>query len=371
MTETEPAQHLPRRAATRILRPQVGDEPGAVAQDAAGAPTHLRVMDFSPTQVEERQDVQPEGLPDYLQRQSVTWVDIEGFKAVEQIKRVGELLRLHPLMLADALNVPQRAKTEQYPEYMFVILHSPKSCEQELATEQVSVVFNDKFVLSFQEQDDLDSFAPVRERIRHNRGIVRNRGTAYLAYCLLDVVTDHFFPLLEKLETRLEAMEQRILKGELDVLAELYNLRHLCMDADRVIRANRDALSSLLNHSSEAIPADVRTYIRDVADHAMRQDQTAQALSDFAHSLRELHASAQATRMNEIIKVLTMVSTVFIPLSFFAGVYGMNFHTDQSGNMPELGMPYGYFIWWGCMVLLVLAMVGFFRAKGWLWARNR
>jgi len=372
--ETPPeADATPRRTKnlTRVLRPAVGELPGALATDADSRPTQIHITDYSVAEFEERQDGKPTDIPTFIERDSVTWVDVQGFKDTDSLKQLAHLLRLHPLMLADAINVPQRAKAEQYPDYLFIILLAPKSCDAQFESEQVALVFNDKFVLSFQEQDDIDSFDAVRQRIRHSRGIIRSRGTAYLAYALLDIVTDNYFPLLDKLEQRLDALEQRLLQGQLELLNELYELRHLCIDVDRAIRHNRDALNTLLHLPAPFMNDEVRTYLRDCLDHALRQEQQAHSLYDFAMSLRELHNSAQTARMNEIIKVLTMVSTIFIPLSFFAGVYGMNFSPDAAGNMPELRSPYAYWIWWGVMLLMVAGMLLFFRARGWLGARKR
>lgn len=371
--EPTPARDKPtqRRTATRILRPDVGSLPGALATDSHSRPTQIHITDFSPDTVEEMESATAANIPSFIARNSVTWVDVQGFKDVDSLKQIAQLLRLHPLMLADAINVPQRAKAEQFPEYLFVILLAPKSCDDQFEAEQVALVFNDKFVLSFQEQDDLDSFKAVRDRIRHNRGIIRSRGPAYLAYALLDIVTDNYFPLLEKLEQRLNGLEQRLLKGQLDLLNDLYELRHLCIDVDRAIRHNRDALNTLLHLPAPFMNDEVRTYLRDCLDHALRQEQQAHSLYDFAMSLRELHNSAQTARMNEIIKVLTMVSTIFIPLSFFAGVYGMNFSPDAAGNMPELRSPYAYWIWWGVMLLVVASMLTFFRRRGWLGGNHR
>lgn len=366
MTETgdDTSREPAKRHSTRILRPAVGAPPGTLVSDSESQPTQIHITDYTPAQVAEKKDASAADIPAYIERESVTWIDVQGFRDVDTLREIAEKLKLHPLMLADAINVPQRAKAEQYPEYLFIILHAPKSCDEVFMSEQVSVVFNDKFVLSFQEQDDLDSFRHVRERIRLNRGIVRSRGTAYLAYGLLDVVTDNYFPLLDKLEVRLHALEKRLLRGHLELLEELYDLRHLCVDVEHAIRGNRDALGSLLHLPAEFISKDVRTYLRDCHDHALGQEQQAHSLYDFCMSLRELHASAQTARMNEIIKVLTMVSAIFIPLSFFAGVYGMNFSPD-AGNMPELHARGAYWIWWGAMLVMVAGMLAFFRRRGW------
>lgn len=370
-TPSDSTREPTKRHSTRIMRPEVGAIPGTLVSDEDSKPTQIHITDYSASKVEEKKAARADEIPGYIERESVTWVDVQGFRDTDELRRIADGLKLHPLMLADAINVPQRAKAEQYPEYLFIILHAPKSCDDQFLSEQVSIVFNDKFVLSFQEQDDLDSFRHVRERIRLNRGVVRSRGTAYLAYALLDVVTDNYFPLLQNLEDRLASLERRLLKGHLDLLEELYDLRHLCVDVERAIRGNRDALGSLLHLPAEFISKDVRTYLRDCHDHALGQEQQAHSLYDFAMSLRELHSASQSARMNEVIKVLTMVSAIFIPLSFFAGVYGMNFSPDAAGNMPELRTPGAYWIWWGVMLLVVGGMLLFFRSRGWIGPSGR
>ena len=349
-------------------RPPVGAVPGALVEDEDAFPTQIRLLDFGPDHVEEREINELSELDPYLSKDTVTWIDVAGFRDLGRLQQLAEKLGLHRLVLADAVNVPQRSKTEAYPDYLLFITQSPYIDEEdeEVNTEQISLVVAPKFVLSFQEIPTDDSFEPVRDRIRNRRGLIRGKGCAYLGYALVDIITDEVFPLLDDLEDQLEEMEQNILAGELDVLTDLYILKHVCMDFRRVIEMHRDAVNSLLRLSASYIPEDVKPFIRDAHDHCVRQTNLAQSLQDFAVSLRELVSSTQANRMNDVMKVLTIVATIFIPLSFFAGVYGMNFDTNQPGNMPELAMPYGYWIFWGCMVALVGAMLIWFRYRKWL-----
>jgi magnesium transporter len=349
-------------------RPSVGAVPGTLVVDEDAHPTQIRLLDFGPEYVEEHDVSDLDQLDAFIQKDSVTWIDVSGFRELGTLEKLSEKLGLHRLVLADAVNIPQRSKTELYPEYLLFITQAPYLDEEdeEIDTEQVSIVVGTNFVLSFQELPLDDTFQPVRDRIRNKRGLVRTKGPGYLGYALVAVITDEMFPLLDDLEDSLEVMEQRILDDEMDVLEELYTLKHQAMDLRRAIEMHRDAVSSLQRVGPHYIPHDVQPFLRDVHDQCVSQVGTAQSLQDFAVSLRELLSSAQANRMNDVMKLLTVVATIFIPLSFFAGVYGMNFDTSQPGNMPELGMPYGYWIFWGCMAAVVLSMLWYFRHRKWL-----
>lgn len=349
----------------------IGAAPGTLVVDASAAETRLLVVDYNLTQHEERELSDPAGVRAYIDRDSVTWVDVTGFKNIEWVRTIGELLNIHPLALADAVNLPQRAKAEAFPDYVTIVTHAPELEGDAFYCEQVAVIFSEHFVLTFQERPNADLFEPLRARIRAGRGLIRGKGTSYLGYAIVDVITDTYFPVLDRLENRLDAMEKRILAGDLQTLQDLYALRHQALDIRRSIESHRDALTTLLHLQVPFIQEETRLYLRDCLDHALSQVGTAQSLLDYAVSLRELVASEQAQRLNEVMKVLTMVSTIFIPLSFFAGVYGMNFDPDNPGNMPELRTPYAYLIWWGLMLLVVALMLLFFRSKGWLSGTKR
>ncbi|MBZ0135473.1 MAG: magnesium/cobalt transporter CorA [Planctomycetes bacterium] len=349
-------------------RPPVGAVPGTLVEDEDAFPTVIRLFDFGPDHSEEHVITDLGELEPYLNKGSVTWIDVSGFRDLAMLQSLAERLGLHRLVLADAVNVPQRSKTEAYPDYLLFITQQPYIDEEdeEVHNEQVSIVVAHDFVLSFQEIPTDDCFEPVRDRIRNRRGLIRSKGGGYLGYALVDVLTDEVFPLLDDLEDQLEALERKILDGELDVLTELYVLKHACMDVRRAIDMHRDAVNSLLRLEAGYIPEDVKPFLRDAHDHCVSQTGMAQTLQDFAVSLRELVSSTQANRLNDVMRVLTIVATIFIPLSFFAGVYGMNFDTSQPGNMPELAMPYGYWIFWGFMASLVASMLVWFRVRKWI-----
>ncbi|MCC7508430.1 MAG: magnesium/cobalt transporter CorA [Planctomycetes bacterium] len=345
-------------------RPPVGASPGTLVAAADAHDTRMMVIDFSPSHCDLSEVTDPAQLKPYIDKDSVTWIDVTGFKQIELIRTLGEMLDIHPLALADAVNIPQRAKAEAYPDYVFIVTHAPEIDGDGFYSEQTGVLFGDHFVLTFQERRDEDVFKPLRERIKASRGLVRQKGPAYLGYAIVDVITDTYFPVLDALEDRLDAMEKRILKRELHVLEELYALRHQAVDIRRAIESHRDALSTLMHIQVPYINDEVRLYLRDCLDHALSQVNTASSLMDYVVSLRELLASEQAQRLNEVMKMLTMVATIFIPLSFFAGVYGMNF--DGRGNMPELTIPYFYWLWWCAMAVVTGLMLWYFKRRGWL-----
>lgn len=349
-------------------RPPVGAVPGTLVEDEHAHPTVIRLFDYGPDHLDEREIDDVTEIEPLIGSDSVTWIDVAGFRDVPKLQKLAELLKLHRLVLADAVNIPQRSKTELYPEYLLFITQAPYVDDEddEIEVEQVSIVIASGFVLSFQELPADDTFEPIRDRIRNRRGLVRTKGTGYLGYVLLAVVTDEIFPLLDDIEDRLDDMEKRILDGEVDVLEELYTLKHQCLDLRRVIEMHRDAVNRLQRVGSQYIPPDVEPFVRDAYDQCVSQTATAQSLQDFAVSLRELLSSTQANRLNEVMKVLTIVATIFIPLSFFAGVYGMNFDPSVAGNMPELALPYGYLIWWVVMIAAASAMLWYFHHRKWL-----
>lgn len=347
-------------------RPPVGATPGAMVGDANASPTHIALIDYDSERLEEHVITDIAGLKPFVDKPSITWVDVTGFKDIEKIRALGELLRVHPLALADTVNVPQRAKAEAYPDYVFIVTHSPGIEDGEFYSEQVAVLFGDHFVLTFRERHEDDPFKPLRERLRTSRGLVRTKGPGYLGYAIVDVITDSYFPLLDELENRLDLLEQRILDHELDVLHDLYMLRREALAVRRAIESHRDALSTLMHIQVAFINDELRLYLRDCLDHALSQTAKANSLLEYVVSLRELLSAQQSQRLNEVMKVLTLVATIFIPLGFFAGVYGMNFDADKPGNMPELGMPYAYWIWWGAMLLLTACMLLYFKRRRWI-----
>ena len=294
---------------------------------------------------------------------SVTWVDVRGLADVEAIRQVAEHVGLHRLVAEDIVSTSQRPKVEPYHDCLYVVLRMLSIGVDAAAVEneQVSFVLGKNFVLSFQEHEG-DVFDPVRERLRNSRGVIRERGADYLTYALMDAVVDHYFAVVEALGDRLDALEIQVLEDATQsTVRELHRLKRDLISIRRAVWPLREVLASLYRDSNPLIQDETRLFLRDVHDHTVQVADTIESLRDVVSGVMDLHLSSVSNRMNEVMKVLTIMSTIFIPLSFLAGLYGMNFD-----NMPELHAPWGYPALLGVMVATVFGMILFFRKKGWL-----
>jgi magnesium transporter len=358
-----------RRRHRQPRRPPPGAPPGVLtpAHDAHPASFSLIAYD-SGRLVEQRGntladiDRQAAGLPK-------VWIDVQGLADLDLIRALGERYALHPLMLADIVHVHQRPKIESYPDHLFIVLRMPHQ-EDRLDTEQLSIVLGRDFVLTFQERPG-DCFDPVRERLRREGSLIRRRGVDYLAYALIDTLVDSFFPVLERYGELIEDLEEQVLKRPQPArVAQIQLLRRELLELRRVLWAQREVANALLREDTPCIEAGTRVFLRDCADHAFQLIDMVEIHREVASGLLDLHLSSLSARMNEIMKVLTIISTIFIPLGFIAGVYGMNFDRRMPLNMPELGWRFGYFFALALMLAVALGMLVYFRRKGWLGARG-
>jgi len=311
----------------------------------------------------------PGRLEEALREVPVAWIDVVGVGDAATIARLGEIFGLHPLTLEDVVNVHQRAKVEDYEDHLFIVART-MGYSDHLHTEQVGMFLGRGWVLTFQERPG-DCFEPVRERIRRKRGRIRAYGADYLAYALLDAIVDSYFPLVDDHGDRLEALDERIgSAGTSEALDELHVLNSDLMTLRRAIRPLRDALVRLMPDPNDLIAPETQLYLRDCYDHTMQLIDLIDNYRELVGDLREYHMSAVNTRMNEIMTVLTIIATIFIPLSFIASVYGMNFDTALPGNMPELEWPYGYVFALALMGVVALGLLSFIWRKGWLRAER-
>ena len=306
----------------------------------------------------------------YLNRNSVSWVDVHGLGSESVLKAIGQVFQLHPLLLEDIVNVPQRPKTEEYDNSLLIITRMIMPDEEKAGfiTEQVSFVLSQHFLLTVQEEPHYDTFNPVRERIRMNKGIIRRQGPDYLAYTLLDTIIDGFFPILEDYGERLEDLEDEVvLNPSRKTLEKIYTLRRELLTLRRAIWPQRDAINGLIREKSALISEPVRFYLRDCYDHAVQVMDMVETYRELSSSLMDVYLSSINNRMSDVMKTLTVVSSIFIPLTFIAGVYGMNFNTATSPlNMPELNTYWGYPACLVGMGALGLSLFYFFWRKGWL-----
>lgn len=306
----------------------------------------------------------------YLDLHSVSWVDVHGLGSESILKAIGQVFQLHPLLLEDIVNVPQRPKIEEYDDHLLIITRMIMPDEEDggFITEQVSFVLGEHFLLTVQEEPLYDTFNLVRDRIRLNKGIIRTQGPDYLAYALLDTIIDGFFPILEDYGERLENLEDEVvLNPNRKTLEKIYTLRRELLTLRRAIWPQRDAMNSLIREKNSLISETVRFHLRDCYDHAVQVMDMVETYRELSSSLMDVYLSSINNRMSDVMKTLTVVSSIFIPLTFIAGIYGMNFNTDISPlNMPELNAYWGY-----PLCLLGMGGIGFslfyiFWRNGWL-----
>ncbi len=303
----------------------------------------------------------------------VTWIDLRGLGDIDLLRRLGDHYQLHPLALEDVLNTTQRPKIEAFENCLFIVSHMVYFDQDEkganfLCSEQVSIFLGQDFVVTIQEDANEDVFELVRERLRQGRGFARKHGADYLVYALLDAMVDHSYPVLETIGEGLEAIEDEIedrpLKSHLSALQEY---KRMLLQLRRAAWPNREILNSLMRDEFPQVEAKTKIFLRDCYDHAIQILELTESYREMTSDLVELWMSGVGMRTNEIMRVLTVISSIFIPLTFIAGVYGMNFNPDKSPwNMPELDWYYGYPACLLLMALLGCGMVGFFRWKKWL-----
>jgi magnesium transporter len=329
------------------------------------APSVIRLTEYDLTGVTERRiasvaDLPPPGLQDG----KVRWIEFDGLGDVEALRVLGEKYNLHPLALEDVLHTGQRPKVEAYEHHLFIValMIYRDADDSRMCGEQVSFFLGPGLLITIQEDPKADVFDPVRVRIRGGRGYIRKLGPDYLAYALLDSIVDHMFPILECIGEALEELEDEMLdKPTKACIARLHDFRRTLIQLRRAIWPERDLLSNLLHDNSGLVTDATKVFIRDAHDHAIRLIDLIESYRDIAGGLLELYLSAVSQRTNEIMRVLTVISAIFIPLTFVAGVYGMNFE-----HMPELKQPAGYFVCLGVMALISGGQIWFFKRKGWL-----
>jgi len=294
---------------------------------------------------------------------SVSWIDIAGLHDTELLAEFGEHFGLHPLVLEDILNTHQRPKLEEYDDYTYIVVRmfTPGKNGEPVHAEQVSFILGKTFLVTFQEVAG-DVFDPVRQRVEQGKGKSRKLGSDYLLYALLDAVVDHYFVVLQSIADRIESIEQSITEAPKDHdLDEIHRIRRELVYLRRYTWPLRDVASALSRSESPLITDETRIYFRDLHDHVIQVIESMENFRDVLASLQDLHMSALGNRTNEVIRVLTIISTIFVPLTFLAGVYGMNFH-----HFPELDWQHGYAAFWAVSVVLVILLVGFLRSRRWM-----
>jgi magnesium transporter len=364
--------HRPRYGQRRRTAP--GSPPGALVVDPGAPAPRMQAFRYGPDTFEESPDVSLDEATAAVADGQRLWLNVDGLGHADTLRRIGERFRLHPLALEDVINVHQRPKFEAYDDHLFLILRmplagpgAPAPQTAVLRTEQVAVCLGRGHVVTFQEAAG-DAFEPVRQRLRNQASALRRRGSDYLAYALVDAAVDAYFPLLEAYGERLEALEADVIgRPERDHVAAIHDLKRDLLTLRRAVWPMRDMLAALRRDDTELIDDHTRVYLRDCEDHTVQLIDMIETYREIASGLVDIHLSSVSNRMNEVMKVLTIIATIFIPLTFVAGIYGMNFDpTVGPWSMPELGWRYGYPAVLGAMLVVALGLVAWFRRMGWI-----
>jgi magnesium transporter len=350
------------RRRRRLAGTRPGTPPGtvAVAPTAAPGPVRVTVITYDAAAAAEHVARDAEEAIGLVRPGKVTWIAVDGLGSPAIVARLGERFGLHPLALEDAVTVPQRPKVERYDAYFFVVLRGVRG-GAEVDDEQVSIFFGADWVLSVRERAEGDVFSAVRDAVRHGRSRVRAARADYLAYLLVDAVVDGYFPVLDALADRVEALEDAVFARPTEAtLVAIQRLRHDVLLLRHAVWPVREEIGILQRDESSLVAGETKVFLRDAYDHAVQALEIVESLREGVASLMEVYLSAQNQRLNQVMKVLTVIATLFIPLTFIASIYGMNFEF-----MPELRWRYGYVWALGLMALCAVMMAVYFKRREW------
>jgi magnesium transporter len=342
-----------------------GTAPGTLVHTGPRKVEQVRItfLDYDAGELREREAASLAEVLPFRDSPTVTWVNVDGLHDVELIRSVGEHFEIHSLVLEDILSLGQRPKVEEAEDYLYVVLQMMgwNAEAHHVEEEQLSLVIGRNWVFTFQERVG-DYFEPVRERLRQGKGKIRSRGADYLGYALIDAVVDHYFQVLEGIGTVTEALELEVLDDPSQrTMERLHHLKRELLVVRRAVWPVRDLTNGLVRSESSLIHPTTKVFLRDVYDHTVQIIDSVEGLRDVISGMIDLYLSSVSHRTNEVMKVLTIVGSIFIPLTFLAGIYGMNFD-----YMPELDERWAYPALWGVMLVVAGGLVAFFRRKGWL-----
>ena len=320
----------------------------------------ISIIDYNEKKCEEKIAQTVEECFPFRQKKSVTWINIDGIHDSKIIHDIGEHFGFHYLLLEDIMNNEQRHKIETFEDHIFIILKMLNYEKKEVVTEQISIIIGKNFVISFQESEG-DIFDPIRKRIRENKGKLRKRGPDYLAYSLIDAIVDHYFAVLEKLEEQIEDVEETIHRPNAETIKIMHQLKRQTISLQRSIWPLREVVSGMMRSESVILKKTTAIYLRDVYDHTIQIMDTIETFRDILSGMMEVYLFSLSNKTNEIMKVLTIIGTIFIPLTFITGVYGMNFDF-----MPALSWEYGYYAVMIGMLSIVIFLLLYFRKRRWI-----
>jgi len=349
----------------------IGLVPGSLVYvgDKPQAKPKITIIDYSQEHFREKEAKDIEECFPFKESPTVTWINVDGINDTDIISRIGNHFEIHHLIQEDIVNTAQRPKFEEFDKFIFIVLKMLyyNKDENEIQAEQVSLILASNCVISFQEKEG-DVFDAVRERIRNGKGRIRKSCSDYLAYSLLDSVVDSYFLILEKLGEKVESMEDELIANPTPKnLQVIQNLKSDMVFLRKSVWPLREIISALQRTESTLVNKSTAIYTRDLYDHTIQVIDNIESLRDMVSGMLDIYMSSISNKMNEVMKVLTIIATIFIPITFVAGIYGMNFNPEMSFlNMPELNWKFGYVFAWSIMVLIALGMLVYFKRKKWL-----
>jgi magnesium transporter len=352
----------------RLIQPQsrtAGLPPGTVVPIGARTdqPTRMSVISYDETSCEETDLASREACPAIRPPPQVTWINVVGIGDAEALSQLGQCLSLHPLVIEDIANTDQRVKVDDYGDYLYIVARMVDWDDEarEVTSEQVSIIVGANWVVSVQEAPP-DPFQPIRQRLRENKARARKMGADYIAYALLDTIVDNYFQALEQLADRIESLEDELVVNPTqEILQEIHRLKREMIVFRRAAWPMREVLGSLERHDSPLIGSEVDAYLRDVYDHTVQVIDTIETFRDMLSGMLDIYLSSVSNRLNAVMKVLTIIATIFIPLTFLAGVYGMNFR-----HFPEITWQWGYLAFWVVCVIVAGWMLLVFHRRRWI-----
>ncbi len=354
-----------KKRTTRKRSSKAGLPPGTLVHVGEKKVETVRItfIDYDEQSFEEKQAKKIEECLKLKETPTVSWINVDGIHDIEVIEKLGKGFDLHPLILEDILSTGQRPKFEDYEKYIFIVLKMLSFSEenQSIEVEQVSLILGPNYVLSFQERVG-DVFDQVRDRIRNAKGRVRKMGPDYLAYALIDAVVDNYFVILERLGEKIESMEEEVVVDPTEkTVQQIHSLKRQMISLRKSIWPLRELIAGIQKSESSLINETTDIYMRDVYDHTIQIIDTIESFRDMVSGLLDIYLSSLSNKMNAVMKVLTIIATLFIPLTFVAGIYGMNFE-----YMPELKLKWAYGAVWLVMITIAVIMLFYFRRKKWL-----
>ena len=323
----------------------------------------IEVFDYNLDRIEEKDLLKIEDAFIYKSTDSITWININGLNHINEIEKIGKHYNLHPLILEDIVNTSQRPKIDEYDDYIFVVIKMLYyDTDEHIISEQVSFILGENYVLTFQEAEG-DVFNGVRDRLRFCKGRIRGLGSDYLLYALIDAVTDHYYAIIETMGDKIEDLEDNLFNGQTknEISQQIQDLKREVLKVRRAIFPLREIINRIEKTDNKLILDKTLHYFRDIYDHIIQISENIDIYREMIWGLMDMYMTSISNKMNEVMKVLTIIATIFIPLTFIAGIYGMNFD-----NIPELHYKYSYFILWFVMIIIFIGMLYYFKRKKWL-----